>query len=141
MSEHATLYRCPVCQTLVEVLDPCGPELLCCGREMRALPEQTAGLTAQHRPIIQRLNGGVLVTVGQGHPDSDEHHICWIELICDGTICRRFLQPGQSAQVWFNAAGESLSARVYCSLHGLWAAQRRPEPSEATLWPEILQTA
>ena len=64
MSEYPILYRCPVCQTLVEVLNPCGPELLCCGREMQALPEQTADLTAQHRPIIQRLDGGVLVTVG-----------------------------------------------------------------------------
>lgn len=141
MSEHPTLYRCPVCQTLVEVLNPCGPELLCCGREMQALPEQTADLTAQHRPIIQRLDGGVLVTVGQEqHPSSPDHYISWIELICDATTCRRFLAPGQPAQVWFNAAGESLSARVYCSRHGLWAAQRRPEPSEATLWPEILQT-
>lgn len=141
MSEHSTLYRCPVCQTLVEVLHPCGPELLCCGREMAALPEQKAGRTAEHRPVIQELDGGVLVTVGQGrHASSDEHHISWIELICDGASCRRLLQPGQSPQAWFNASGDCLTARAYCSLHGLWSAQRRPEREEATLWPEILQT-
>jgi superoxide reductase len=139
MSEPVTLYRCPVCQTLVEILHPCSPELLCCGREMQALPEQPAEDAPEHRPTIQRLDGGVLVTVGRGrHASSDEHHISWIELICDGASSRQFLRPGQPAQAWFSAAGDELAARAYCSLHGLWATQRQQAPREATLWPELL---
>jgi len=141
-AENAKLYRCPVCDTVVEMLDRVGMELVCCGPPMEPLEANVAQWQAPaHIPLVRHDARGITVRVGDGrHPMDADHHIQWIELRCGAVCTRQFLQPGQTPQVFF--AGVDLSKelilRVYCNLHGLWqsrvsigcgARRHRPRPA------------
>jgi len=51
-----------------------------------------------------------------------QHYIEWIELIADGKAYRQFLEPGQEPEAMFAVEADSVTAREYCNLHGLWKA-------------------
>ena len=118
---QARLYKCPVCDTVVEVLEPCGVELVCCGPEMIALGERTCDPADPHAIIVERRGGQVLVRVGSlGHSMDEDHHIAWIEVSSAGQCCRQFLRPGDPPEAAFAVRGGEIVARAYCSAHGLW---------------------
>jgi len=50
----------------------------------------------------------------------EKHYIEWIELIADGKVYRHFLKPGDAPEAMFEVKAEKITAREYCSLHGLW---------------------
>ncbi|OHB69471.1 MAG: desulfoferrodoxin [Planctomycetes bacterium RBG_13_63_9] len=101
---------------------PGRPTLVHCGEPMELLPEQTAEKALEkHVPVIEKIKGGYKVTVGSTpHPMTKAHHIVWIELMADGRICRRYLEPGEKPEATFYTDSEEVSAREYCNLHGLW---------------------
>ena len=75
----------------------------------------------KHVPIIEQSEYSVKVKVGSiPHPMEDKHYIEWVELIGDGKVYRVFLNPSQKPEVIFNIKSNSISARAYCNLHGLW---------------------
>lgn len=125
MSRKLEIYKCPVCDTVVEVLEQCGLELLCCGRPMEQQEEQCheAGRET-HSPIVQRVEGGVRVSVGPiPHVMKSQHHIEWIEILAEGECHRQFLHPGQPPEAFFNVQSEIVQVRVYCTVHGLWRSK------------------
>jgi superoxide reductase len=72
-------------------------------------------------PLIEKIDGGYKVTVGSTlHPMEEKHFIEWIELIADGKAYRQFLKPGEAPSAVFTLAAESVTAREYCNIHGLW---------------------
>jgi superoxide reductase len=50
----------------------------------------------------------------------EKHYIEWIEVIADGKAYRQFLAPGQAPEAVFLIEADSVTAREYCNLHGLW---------------------
>ncbi|MEW5816401.1 MAG: desulfoferrodoxin family protein, partial [Spirochaetota bacterium] len=54
------------------------------------------------------------------HPMLDNHYIEWIELVADGRAYRKFLKPGDEPKAVFCIKANSVKAREYCNLHGLW---------------------
>jgi len=50
----------------------------------------------------------------------EKHYIEWIELIADERVFRKFLKPGGAPVADFEISGENITAREYCSVHGLW---------------------
>ncbi|MFB3893709.1 MAG: desulfoferrodoxin family protein [Phycisphaerae bacterium] len=115
------LYKCSVCDTVVEVLDGCGPEIACCGRPMDGLFENAAAMTGDdHRAFLQWTDDGLKVSIGPTpHPCESDHHIAWIEAIAGRTCCRQFLGPGRSPEVTFHIPRGTVTIRAYCTLHGL----------------------
>ncbi len=64
-----------------------------------------------------------IVKVGENtaHPMEDNHFIEWVELTVDSTTFKKFLIPGDKPEAVFNVGkGKNVSAREYCSIHGLW---------------------
>ena len=123
MTELNQIFKCEVCGNIVEVLHTGEGELVCCGQPM--VWQQEKGLEQEgkekHVPVIERTEKGFKVKVGsEPHPMEEEHHIEFIELIADGKVYRQFLKPGQAPEAEFCVQGESVSAREYCNLHGLW---------------------
>ncbi len=116
------IYRCEHCGNIVEVIKGGGAPLFCCGEEMALLQEQTAdSSTEKHVPVIEKVNGGVVVKVGSvPHPMLDAHSIQWIEVLTGGEIHRSFLSPGGASEAFFPVGADKLVAREYCNLHGLW---------------------
>ncbi len=129
VTERLQVYKCPVCDTMIEVLEPCGLEISCCGPPMIHLDEKVndAG-KEEHVPLIERCRKGIRVKVGGArHPMEELHRIEWIELCCRGKFLRQYLRPGQAPEAVFEIKGEPVMVRAYCSRHGLWKAPLREQ--------------
>jgi superoxide reductase len=116
------VYRCNICGNIVEVLRAGAGELVCCGRPMELLQEKTEDVGKEkHVPVIERTERGVRVKVGAiPHPMEEKHYIQWIEIIADGAVYRKDLQPGDKPEAEFEIEARKLEARGYCNIHGLW---------------------
>nr|QNO54455.1 hypothetical protein NCOPHCNO_00006 [Methanosarcinales archaeon ANME-1 ERB7] len=125
MTEQKQVYKCNVCGNIVEVLHAGAGELICCNQPMQHMAENTVdAATEKHVPVIEKTEKGVKVTVGTvPHPMEEKHYIEWIEVIVDGRSCRKFLSPGDAPEVEFEVSGDSIVAREYCNLHGLWKSE------------------
>ena len=89
---------------------------------MKLMAENTVDAAKEkHVPVIEKVDGGVKVSVGSvAHPMEEKHFIEWIEIIADGKAYRQFLCMGDAPQAVFNVQAEKITAREYCNLHGLW---------------------
>lgn len=122
MVERNQVYKCNVCGNIVGVLHAGGGELVCCGQPMELLnpKSQDEGLE-KHVPVIEKTEKGIKVKVGAvPHPMEEAHYIEWIELIADGKIYLKFLKPGDAPEAEFEVHADTLMAREYCNIHGLW---------------------
>ena len=124
MAERQEVYKCDLCGNIVEVLNGGGGELVCCGEPMKLMAENTVDAAKEkHVPVIEKVDGGIKVKVGSvAHPMEAEHFIEWIEIIVDGKSYRQFLNPGDAPEATFKIDAETVTARGYCNLHGLWKA-------------------
>ena len=124
MTKRSEVYKCEVCGNIVEVLHEGAGELVCCGKPMKLMTENTTDAAKEkHVPVIEKVPGGVKVKVGSvAHPMEEKHYIEWIELIADGRAYRQFLAPGQAPEAAFPVEAAQITVREYCNLHGLWKA-------------------
>ena len=124
MTKQLQVYKCNVCGNIVEVLHPGAPSLVCCGQPMVLLDENTTDAAKEkHVPVIEKITGGIKVTVGSvPHPMEDKHYIEWIEVITGNKSYTQFLKPGQKPEAVFMIEESGITAREYCNLHGHWKA-------------------
>ena len=124
MAEKLQVYKCEACGNIVEVLHGGGGELVCCGDPMVLFVENTVDAAKEkHVPVVEKVDQGIKVKVGSvPHPMEEKHYIEWVEIIVDGKVCREFLKPGDAPEALFNLQDENVTAREYCSIHGLWKA-------------------
>ena len=122
MAERMQVYKCARCGNIVEVLHGGPGQLVCCNADMELMQEKTAdSSTEKHVPVIEKIEGGYKVKVGSvPHPMVDAHYIEWIELTADGVVYRKYLNSGDAAEAVFLIDANDVSAREYCSVHGLW---------------------
>jgi len=125
MAKRLEVYRCEVCGNIVEVLHGGTGQLVCCGKPMKLLVENTTDASREkHVPVIEKVTGGYKVKVGSvPHPMEEKHYIEWIELVADDKAYRQFLAPGQAPEAVFSVEAKTVFAREYCNIHGLWKGQ------------------
>ena len=119
------IYKCELCGAMVEVLDLGAGDLTCCNEPMVLVEAGTVDAAREkHVPVIEKVAGGVKVTVGSvAHPMEAKHYIEFIEIVADGKLCRKFLAPGEAPEAFFATDAASVTAREHCNLHGLWQAE------------------
>ena len=124
MANRNEVYKCNVCGNIVEILHAGVEKLACCDQPMKLMTENTTDAAKEkHVPVVEKVAGGVKVTVGSvAHPMEEKHYIEWIEVIADGKIYCQYLAPGQAPEAVFPIEAASITAREYCNLHGLWKA-------------------
>jgi superoxide reductase len=124
MIKRNEIYKCIECGNVIEITNAGGGELVCCGKPMRLMIENTSdGAKEKHVPVIEKIAGGFLVKVGSiAHPMEEKHYIQWIEVQADGKIYKQYLSPNQKPEAVFKIEAEKIIAREYCNLHGLWKA-------------------
>ena len=124
MAKRLEIYKCETCGNIIEVLHGGEGELVCCGQPMVQLVENTVDAAKEkHVPVIEKVEGGVKVKVGEvAHPMEEKHWIEWVEIIADGKTYRQYLNPGEAPEAIFNVDAEQITAREYCNIHGLWKA-------------------
>jgi len=122
MAERLEVYKCEVCGNIVEVLFGGKGELVCCGKPMVLQKENTVDAAKEkHVPVVEKTADSVKVKVGDvAHPMEEKHYIQWVEIIADGKAYRQFLNPGEAPEATFNIQADQVTAREYCTLHGLW---------------------
>jgi len=118
------VYKCSHCGIVAEVLSPGDGTLTCCNEPMVLLEENTTDAAQEkHVPVIDKIDGGVKVTVGSvAHPMGDDHYIEWIEILAGGKTYRQALNPGDTPEAIFAVDAPNIVARASCNLHGLWKA-------------------
>ncbi len=122
MAEKMEIYKCEACGNIVEVLHAGQGELVCCGSPMKLFKENTVDAAKEkHLPVVEKTADGITVKVGEvAHPMEEKHYIEWIEIIADGSVYRQFLKSGDAPEATFNVTANQVTAREYCTLHGLW---------------------
>lgn len=122
MTEVRQVYKCEICGNMVEVTHKGGGTLVCCGKPMTHVAENTVDAAVEkHIPVIEKVEGGVVVKVGEvEHPMTEEHYIEWVEIHTSDKVYRKYLKAGEKPEAIFKIDEEVLCARAYCNLHGLW---------------------
>jgi superoxide reductase len=122
MAERLEVYKCELCGNIVEILHGGQGELVCCGQPMKLYKENTVDAAKEkHVPVIEKTASKVKVKVGQvAHPMDEKHYIEWVEVIAGEKTSRQFLKPGEAPEATFDIDAGQLTAREYCTLHGLW---------------------
>lgn len=126
MVKKLQVYKCEVCGSMVEVLNEAGGTLVCCGKSMTLLNENTVDAAVEkHIPVSEEKDGKLLVKIGEvEHPMVEEHFIQWIEVITtDGKVIRKELKPGEKPEAVFEANVNIARIREYCNIHGLWSTK------------------
>lgn len=126
MVKKLQVYKCEICGSMVEVLNEAGGTLVCCGKPMTLLNENTVDAAIEkHIPVSEEKDGKLFVKVGEvEHPMVEEHFIQWIEVITnDGKVIRKELKPGEKPEATFDGVMNIARIREYCNLHGLWSTK------------------
>lgn len=128
MTEEKQVYRCNVCGNIIEVIHLGTGKITCDGQEMQLLEEKEEGTgTEKHVPVIDQTENGIKVKVGTlEHPMEENHCIEWVEIVTDKGIQRKTFKAGDKPEAEFNINIEDVnevSAREYCSGHGLWRSK------------------
>jgi superoxide reductase len=118
------VYKCELCGNIVELVHGGPGALVCCNEKMVLLNANTVDAAKEkHVPVIEIGADKISVKVGSvPHPMLEEHYIEWIELVADGKVYRQNLKPGEAPEAVFPVIAKQVTAREYCNLHGLWAA-------------------
>ena len=122
MIKKYEIYKCEICGNIVETLNGNDGILVCCGADMNLLTENTVDAAIEkHIPIIEKIDGGVKISVGEvPHPMIEKHYIEWIEIIAGEKLSRQFLKPNQKPEAIFITKNSDITARAYCNIHGNW---------------------
>lgn len=124
MAEQLGIYKCGKCGNIVQVLHAETPPVMCCGKPMDRLVENTVDAALEkHVPVVEKVDGGYKVAVGSvAHPMTPDHYIQWIELVsCDGAyVQRQMLTPSSKPEAVFKCDADKVVAKEYCNLHGFW---------------------
>ncbi len=122
MTQKLEVHKCKLCGNIVEVMHAGDGQLVCCEQPMILMTETTVDAAKEkHVPVIEKTDRGFKVKVGDvPHPMEQKHYIEWIEAIAGGKNYIQFLNPGEAPEAEFEIRADSITAREYCNIHGLW---------------------
>ncbi len=114
-SSNLQVYKCGVCGAEVEVIRGGAGTLVCCDQPLNLQAENaTDAAQEKHVPVIEKVDGGVKVSVGSvAHPMGDDHLIEWIEVVAGGKVYRQTLKPSDTPEAVFAVEADQVTARAY----------------------------
>lgn len=116
MNRELSLKKCFKCGSLVEVLKD--GEITCCGEQMKKVAANSVDAVVEKHVPSYEVNEEK-ITVRVNHVMEEDHYIEWIAMAYDKGICKKFLKPGETAEVCFKYIHGS-KIYAYCNKHGLW---------------------
>ncbi|PID78087.1 MAG: hypothetical protein CSB21_02155 [Deltaproteobacteria bacterium] len=120
------VFKCVLCDNIVEVLRNGKGDLVCCGKIMEKIRENTRPyVNEKFTPVLKKTDSGLLVTVGNlDNPGNKEHFVEWIQVDTeDGKSFRKFISKGEKPCAEFPVKDENIVAGQYCNLNGLWKVE------------------
>ena len=125
MTHKLELYKCRVCENVVEVIHEGQGILTCCDESMRLLEEHRADEQNPHYGHLEHIDE-LTKKVTFTHVATAEHHIELIEAISnDGKyIKRKFLNEEEKPELVFKCeCKEGFYIRLYCNIDGVWTSK------------------
>ena len=125
MTQMQELYKCKICDNVVEVLHNGAGILSCCNESMKLLEEHIPNPENAHYSHIEHLDE-LTKKISFNHPMTKEHHIEFIEVISnDGKyLKRKNLSVNEPCELIFDCqCKEGFYVRLYCNLDGLWVTK------------------
>ena len=103
VTKKAEIYKCSVCENLIEILHKGAGTLVCCEKEMIKMEEKISEEgNEKHKPILEKNEKGVEVKVSSiPHPMEDSHFIEWVEITTNKGTSKKFLKPGEDRYLSF----------------------------------------
>ncbi len=122
MLNRLEIYKCNKCGIITKILESGEGALVCCDAPMiRMVENMIDAAEEKHVPIVEKLKGGIKVSVGSvSHPMDEDHYIQWIEIVSDSKSLIKFLSSDDAPEAIFYLDCDKFSVRAYCNLHGLW---------------------
>lgn len=122
MTKMLDFYKCNLCGNIVHIMHTGADKLVCCGKPMELLKENTDDSVGEkHVPVVEKINGGYHIKVGAvEHPMLPEHYIEFIEVVTKNKDYVKFLKPGEKPEFDLELDDEIVMVREYCNIHGLW---------------------
>ena len=117
MTEKLEIYKCLICDNVVEITHSGAGVLVCCNENMQLLKENIASEENAHFAHIENLNE-ITKKITFNHPMTDEHHIEYIEVISNDKkyLKRKFLQNTETPELTFKSeCKEGFWVRMYCN--------------------------
>ena len=121
MTKLLELYKCDICNNIIEIAHEGIGEIVCCNKNMELLEEKTPNQEDAHFAHIENIDE-ITKKIYFNHPMNDEHYIEFIEVISldNKYIKRKHLKPNETAQLSFKCeCKEGFYVRNYCNIHGL----------------------
>lgn len=121
MNEKLKVYKCPICDNIIELIEGDIKHIICCGQKMEEMKVNTSdGPVEKHVPISEQIDNEIIVKVGEiTHPMEEDHYIMWVAEVTKNKTIRVKLKPQDNPEVKFPyIKGATLYA--YCNKHGLW---------------------
>lgn len=128
MTEKLELYKCDICGNIAEIVIEGQGVLVCCGKDMKKLDNQTTdGALEKHVPFVEHLGTSHVVKIGSvPHPMQKEHYIQFIEVISKDKrfIKRKYLNPDEEPEMIIKCLEkDDFNSREYCNIHGLYVKE------------------
>ncbi|MBQ3311390.1 desulfoferrodoxin FeS4 iron-binding domain-containing protein [bacterium] len=129
MTNKLELYKCNVCNNLVEVLNDGFGELVCCNKPMELIECNTSEieeLNEKHIPVIEKEIDHMRIRVGAVmHPMTMEHHISFIQAISNDKkyVKTKFLDINETPELNVKTSSKTLWSRALCNIHGLFRGE------------------
>ncbi|MBU3916248.1 desulfoferrodoxin [bacterium] len=123
MIEKKQVYKCDLCDNIVESLWDGKHDISCCGQVMKKLvPNTVDAAQEKHVPVIYRNGSKVTVKVGEvAHPMASDHYILFIEVLAGNKVYRKDFKVGDTiAEAVFTIEEQEIKARAFCNKHGFW---------------------
>ncbi|WP_320130197.1 desulfoferrodoxin family protein [uncultured Sphaerochaeta sp.] len=121
MARKIYFYHCPICNSVVELIENGGHSLTCCDHPMELMKIQESGEgQAYHLPELRHKDGLLYVTIGSKmHPQSEDHYIGFIVFVTKQTVRRSDIKTNGPPTAVFTDKDHG-DVYSYCNLHGIW---------------------
>ena len=102
MTQRLELYKCRICQNLIEVLNQGIGTLVCCDESMKHLEEHLAPNDNPHFGHLENMDD-ITKRIYFNHVATLEHHFEFIEVISNDKkyVKRKFLEPLEMPEITF----------------------------------------
>ena len=125
MTQRLELYKCRICQNLVEVINSGEGTLVCCDESMKHLEEHQADSANPHFAHLENIDE-ITKKIYFNHVSTPEHHFEFIEVISNDKkyVKRKFIEPLEANEITFKCdCSGGFYVRLHCNVDGAWVTK------------------
>ena len=126
MTEKLEIYKCMICNNVVEIAHNGIGELVCCNENMLLMTEYVPNIENAHYAHIENIDN-LTKRVVFNHPMTSEHYIEYVEAISKDKkyLKRKFFNSDEKCEFTFRCeCKEGFYIRLYCNKDGVWVTNK-----------------